>query len=85
MSSVVGSKGFSEWGSREWANEQLKFAIKVLKGECGGSVWKNNVALALYIRDRLWSMGWRWQADRVDNWVHRLDPKRRDPKRRGRR
>jgi hypothetical protein len=65
-------QSYAEFGSKDWANEQLRFAIKVLKGHCGGSNWQSNLATALFVRDRLWAMGWRWQADRVDNWIHRL-------------
>ena len=65
-------------GSVQWANEQLRFAIKVLKGECGGHSWKRNIVLALYLRDRLWAYGYRWQAERIDNWIHRLQPRKAD-------
>lgn len=69
---------YVEFGSKEWANEQLRFSIKVLKGECGGSNWKSNLATALFVRDRLWAFGYTWQAARVDNWIHRLQPRKAD-------
>jgi len=71
---------FAPWGSVPWANEQLRFAVRVLKGQCGGSKerWTGNLQVALMVRDRLWACGFWWQADRVDNWVHRLQPKKAD-------
>ena len=71
-------KVVSAIGSEEWANEQLRFAIKVLKGKCGGRRWKGNLQVALMVRDRLWANGYTWQAARVDNWVHRLQPRKAD-------
>lgn len=68
----------SEWSSKEWANEQLAFAIRVLQGKCGGHRWKGNLQLALLVKDRLLGQGYPWQAARVENWIHRLQPCRAD-------
>jgi len=75
---VSSQRTFSPWGSMGWANEQLRFAIRVLKGECGGSRWKGNLQLALIIEDRLLFYGFFWQASRVENWIHRLQPHKAD-------
>ena len=72
------SRPFAAWGSMEWANEQLRFAIKVLRGRSCGHNWAANLQLALLVRDRLWANGFPWQADRVDNWIHRLQPRKAD-------
>jgi len=63
---------FAPWGSVPWANEQLRFAIKVLKGRCGGHRWKGNLQLALIIKDRLLGKGYTWQAERIENYIHRI-------------
>jgi hypothetical protein len=68
----------SLWGSREWANEQLRFAIRVLKGEACGSRWKGRLQLALMVKDRLLANGFVWQAARIENFIHRLQPCRAD-------
>jgi hypothetical protein len=68
----------SYFGSVRWANDQLRFAIRVLRGQCGGKRWERNLVTALYLRDRLWAFGYTWQADRVDNWIHRLQPRKAD-------
>jgi len=68
----VSPKPISEYGSVDWANEQLRFTIKVLKGRCGGHRWKGNLQLALIIKDRLLARGYTWQAERIENWIHRL-------------
>ena len=71
------------FGSREWANDQLRFAIGVLKGQRVGSRWPGRVQIALLVRDRLLEYGWTWQAERVENWIHRcLQPCRADPRER---
>jgi len=77
FSSVI-FRSISEWGSREWANDQLRFAIRVLKGECGGARWKGNLQLALMIKERLLEYGFVWQASRLENWIHRLQPRKVD-------
>ena len=74
----VSQKPISEYGSVQWANEQLRFAIKVLLGRSCGHNWKGNLAVALMVRDRLYAFRFLWQAERVDNWTHRLQPRKAD-------
>lgn len=64
--------------SKEWANSQLRFAIVVLKGHCGGHRWKGNLQIALYVKEGLLEHGFTWQAERVENWIHRLQPRKAD-------
>jgi hypothetical protein len=33
--------------------------------------------MALIIRDRLREYGYHWHADRVENWIHRKQPKKK--------
>jgi hypothetical protein len=64
--------------SKEWANSQLRFAILVLKGECGGHRWKGNLQVALHVKEGLLEHGFTWQAERIENWIHRLQPLKRE-------
>lgn len=66
-------------GSQEWANRQLRFTIAFLKGGIFGSSWKGRLNLALIIRDRLLEYGYKWHAERVDNWIHRCTPRKQLP------
>ena len=68
----------SKYGSVQWANEQLRFAIKVLQGKSCGRNWKGNLQVALMVRDRLYAARFLWQAERIDNWIHRLQPRKVD-------
>lgn len=57
----------SGWGSKDWANDQLRFAIEDLRkdGSCC-------LVLALVIRDRLVDAGFWWQARTLEFWIHRF-------------
>jgi hypothetical protein len=71
----------SVFRQKSWANEQLKWVIEELRAEAAkGSVfrWRQGLFLALYVKKRLLEYGWSWQAARVDNWIHRLQPRRAD-------
>lgn len=76
-------RSVAEFGSKEWANDQLKFAILVLKGQCGGKRWKGNLQMALIIKERLEEKGFTWQAERIENWIHRLQPRKADSPQKG--
>lgn len=60
-----------EWGSKPWANDQLRFAIHVLMGDNIVSRLPGRIHLALYIRDRLLEFGWIFQARILETWIHR--------------
>jgi hypothetical protein len=68
-----------EIGSPEWANRQLRFAIAILQGHICGSSWKGRLQLALIVKERLREYGYSWHAERVDNWIHRCQPRAQDP------
>jgi len=68
----------SDFGSVQWANEQLKFAIRELRaGHLKGDFeWKNCLQLVLYVRDRLWAMRYTWQCRIIDFWIHKYTQRR---------
>jgi len=66
---------FNRIGSKGWANEQLRFAISVLEGKGVVATWKGRLQIALYVKDRLDEYGFWWQAMRIENWIHRLQPR----------
>ena len=68
-------------GSKQWANDQLSFIIKVLKGQVVVCDWKARVQLALILKESFLSHGLTWHAKRVDNWIHRLTPRDLQPQR----
>ena len=62
------------FGSMDWANEQVRFAIAQLKD----SYDKNNdfhlkstLQLVLFVKGRLLECGFQWQARLVEFWIHR--------------
>jgi len=59
-------------GSKAWANSQLRFSIRILKGEIVRSTWAGRLQIVLYVKDRLLEYGFPWQAERIENWIHRL-------------
>ena len=65
----------STFYTKEWANEKLRFAIATLQGKIESSIWKRRLQTALIVRDELLEHGFKWQAERIDNWIHRLQPK----------
>jgi hypothetical protein len=77
--SKPGSKGVIH--SKDQANRQLSFAIRILQGQICHQSWKGKLQIALIIRDRLLESGWVFQARRVENWIHRLQPRRADSER----
>lgn len=72
-SAVLKDKTFSDyWGSVAWANDQLRYAIEVLKGGGFGSLPKGRLQLALLIKRRLYEHDFWWQARIVAHWIHRF-------------
>ena len=72
-----------DW-SKEWANHQLRYGIRVLQGDpsCGGikgswdqkasgSPFKSAIGIAVNIKQNLEFLGFHWQADRLENWINR--------------
>jgi hypothetical protein len=64
-----------EIGSKEWADKQLRFSIRILQGHICRSSWKGRLQLALIVKERLLEHGYTWHAERVDNWIHRCQPR----------
>jgi hypothetical protein len=78
--------------SKAWANEQLRFAIAVLQGKIEspildpyGFAWKRRLQTVLIVKEALIEHGFTWQASRIDNWIHRLQPRKADLEREERR
>ena len=57
------------------ANRKLCFAIATLQGKYEKGIWKRKLTAALIVKSDLLANGYKWQADRIDNWIHRLQPK----------
>lgn len=57
--------------NKDLANSQLRFGIKLLKGQGCSQTFERSLSDAISIRDRLNEMGAWWQAQRLDNWIHR--------------
>jgi len=65
------------YGSKEWANQTLRNAISDLKeGSMSQDhwLWKQRLAVVLIYKSELLQEGFPWQAARIDNWIHRLQP-----------
>jgi len=65
-----------KFGTKEWANNQLRYAIRVLKGRAFRSTPEGRIEVALFIKRRLERYGFWWQAKEVDGWVHRYQKER---------
>ncbi len=63
---------FSDFYNKDWANRKLRFAIATLQGKIEISIWKRRLQTALIAKDELLDHGYKWQAQRIDNWIHRL-------------
>jgi hypothetical protein len=61
-----------EWGSKDWANEQLRFAISVLHGDIVVSSDSGRIQLALVVKERLEDHGFWWQARILNCHLHRF-------------
>jgi hypothetical protein len=61
------------WGSKEWANSQLRFAIGELKdaSEKSEFQWKNSMLMVLIVKERLLEYGFTWQARVLEHWIHK--------------
>jgi hypothetical protein len=56
--------------SVEWANSQLRFGIKLLKGLVCSQSFDRAVSDAVSLRWTLANHGFWWQAKRLDNWLN---------------
>jgi hypothetical protein len=69
------SQGSVYYGSVEWANAELSFAIQTLQGKQETSSWKHRLQTALVIKDLLEEYGYHWQVWVLECWIHRLQPR----------
>ena len=69
---------FMSYGTKEMANDQLRFAIAVLDGRIMKSLPPGRIQVALLIRDRLKEWGFWWQVRILEFHLHRFQ---RDPRR----
>ena len=65
-------KGLLIFGSKEWANRELRYAIGVLQGKFVDSLPMGRLQIALYLKDLLAEYGYTWQVRRLENWIHRF-------------
>jgi len=65
----------SDFYNVAWANSKLRFAIANLQGKYEKSIWKRRLQTALIVKDELLEHGYRWQAEKIDFWIHRLEKK----------
>jgi hypothetical protein len=72
----------SEFGhSKDWANGYLRQAIALLQEGAKSNnfwLWNQRLAVAIMMKTELQGYGFVWQAKRVENWIHRLQPRRAD-------
>lgn len=57
--------------SVEEANEMLRYAIRVLRGQNIVSRLEGRIQIALIMRDRLLEADFWWQAGILEAWIHR--------------
>jgi hypothetical protein len=65
----------------DWANNQLRIAFQYLKEGANSEhfwLWNQRLAAALILKTELEGCGYRWQAERINNQIHRLQPRRAD-------
>ena len=59
-------------GSKAWANSHLRYGISVLKGKSGmRATNEGKLQTVLMLKDDLGDFGFWWQAERLENWIHR--------------
>lgn len=73
---------FSDFYTKDWANRKLRFAIGTLQGKYESSIWKRRLQTALICKDELLEHGYFWQAEKIEFWIHRLQPRKADPRER---
>lgn len=66
------------FNTKEWANQQLRYAIFVLQGYGVDCKPSGRIAIALYLKDQLEDLRWFWQADRISNFINLYKRKFRD-------
>jgi hypothetical protein len=65
----------------EWANGLLRQGITLLREGAkseGFWLWGQRLAIVLIFKNELENYGYFWQAERLENWIHRLQPRKAD-------
>ena len=57
---------------KEEANSLLKLAIKILKGSIVDQPNKGRIGDCLYLMSLMRDSGMWWQANRLQNWIHKF-------------
>jgi hypothetical protein len=57
--------------SKDWANNVLRYAIGVLRGENVVSKVSGRICIALILKKRLAQDNFWWQVKVLDFWIHR--------------
>ena len=65
-------ESFSWLGSKEWANQHLRYGISILKGTSGMVATKDGILqMCLILKQDLKDFGFWWQAWILESWIHR--------------
>jgi hypothetical protein len=73
---------------KDWANGLTRCSIEFLKEGAkseGFWLWNQRLAAVLIFKRELLEHGYTWQASRIDNHIHRLQPRKADLEREERR
>jgi hypothetical protein len=49
-----------------------------LQGKYESSIWKRRLQTALICKEELLAHGYFWQAEKIEFWIHRLQPRKAD-------
>jgi hypothetical protein len=78
-SGSISRKNPSFFYNIDWANRKLRFTIADLQGKYESTtVWKRPLQTALICKKELLDHGYFWQAEKIDFWIHRLQPRKAD-------
>lgn len=69
---MVRNKKYLNIKNKDSANSRLRWAIKILKGEAYLARSKVILSHVLEEKDSLEASGWWWQAERLDNFIHKF-------------
>ena len=66
------------WGSKEWANDELRFGIRIINGDIVKTRKLTDLlAIALDVKSWLEREGFWWQAKTLDHHIHLWQAKHR--------
>lgn len=67
---TTGDSSTTHFHSKHWANDKLRFCIKLLKGQICNQTFERSLSDAITIQRELMHCGFVWQAERVQNWIN---------------